>query len=89
MLQSIILFAKLAHAFGIYLLHPALIMVCDKLFARTNALIDAFFGSFAIVLVLNKHLPRIVLKYCGLALARLADVGVRCAQYCLLFIALI
>ena len=61
-------------SFGIYLLHPALIMVCDKLFARTDAtflvaFIITFLGSFAIVLVLNKLLPRKVLKYCGLALA--------------------
>lgn len=49
-------------------------MVCDKLFARTNAtflitFIIALLGSFAIVLALNKLLSRKVLKYCSLALA--------------------
>ena len=60
-------------SFGIYLLHPAFIMVCDKLIPRSEAtfLITFAFaaaGSFATVLILNKLLPRKALKYTGLAL---------------------
>ena len=61
-------------SFGIYLLHPAFIMVCDKLISRSEAtfLITFAFaatGSFVTILVLNKLLPRKLLKPCGLALA--------------------
>ena len=69
------LFCKIGDAsFGIYLLHPAFIMVCDKLIVRNEAtflitFIFAAAGSFATVLILNKLLPRKALKYCGLALA--------------------
>lgn len=60
-------------SFGIYLLHPAFIMVCDKILARTEAtfviaFVVAFVGSFATVLILNKIIPRKVLKYTGLAI---------------------
>lgn len=60
-------------SFGIYLLHPAFIMVCDKLIVRNEAtfLITFAFaaaGSFATVLLLNKLLPRKALKYTGLGL---------------------
>lgn len=60
-------------SFGIYLLHPALIMLCDKILVRTEAtfvvtFVVAFAGSFATVLVLNKIVPRKALKYTGLAI---------------------
>lgn len=60
-------------SFGIYLLHPAFIMVCDKIITRTEAtfvitFVVAFAGSFATVLVLNKIVPRKALKYTGLAI---------------------
>lgn len=60
-------------SFGIYLLHPAVIMACDKIFARTEAtfvitFVVALAGSFAAVLVLNKIVPRKALKYTGLAI---------------------
>ena len=60
-------------SFGIYLLHPAFIMLCDKILARTEVtfvvtFVVAFAGSFATVLVLNKIVPRKVLKYTGLAI---------------------
>lgn len=60
-------------SFGIYLLHPAFIMVCDKILARTEAtfaitFVVAFAGSFVTVLVLNKIVPRKALKYTGLAI---------------------
>lgn len=60
-------------SFGIYLLHPAFIMVCDEILARTEAtfvitFVVAFAGSFAAVLVLNKIVPRKALKYTGLAI---------------------
>jgi peptidoglycan/LPS O-acetylase OafA/YrhL len=60
-------------SFGVYLLHPAFIMVCDKILARTEAtfvitFVVAFAGSFATVLVLNKIIPRKALKYTGLAI---------------------
>lgn len=60
-------------SFGIYLLHPAFIMVCDKILARAEAtfaitFVVAFAGSFATVLILNKIIPRKALKYTGLAI---------------------
>ena len=60
-------------SFGIYLLHPAFIMLCDKILARTEVTFVitfavAFAGSFATVLVLNKIVPRKALKYTGLAI---------------------
>ena len=60
-------------SFGIYLLHPAFIMVCDELIVRNEAtflitFVFAAAGSFATVLLLNKLLPRKALKYTGLAL---------------------
>ena len=61
-------------SFGIYLLHPAFILVCDKLIPRTEATFLLTFafaaaGSFVTILILNKLLPRKLLKPCGLALA--------------------
>ena len=60
-------------SFGIYLLHPAFILVCDKFLPRTEATFLLTFafaaGSFVTILILNKLLPRKLLKPCGLALA--------------------
>lgn len=60
-------------SFGIYLLHPALIMICDKLIPRSETTfmityLFAVIGSFAIVLILNKIVPKKALKYTGLGL---------------------
>lgn len=59
-------------SFGIYLLHPAFIMVCDKIIARNEvtflvSFVFATAGSFITVLVLNKFVPKKLLKYCGLS----------------------
>lgn len=60
-------------SFGIYLLHPAFIMVCDKLIPRSEAtfmitFLFAAIGSFVTVLILNKIAPKKALKYTGLGL---------------------
>ena len=61
-------------SFGIYLLHPAFIMVSDKLIERNNATFLLIYllvatGSFVTILVINKVIPKKILKYCGLALS--------------------
>ena len=60
-------------SFGIYLLHPAFIMVCDMIIPRSEitfifTFVFAFAGSFAAILILNKIFPKKILKYAGLAL---------------------
>lgn len=60
-------------SFGIHPLHPAFIMLYDKILAHTEAtfvitFVVAFAGSFATVLVLNIIVPRKALKYTGLAI---------------------
>lgn len=59
-------------SFGIYLLHPLFISICDKLFKRNiiTFLITfslSFAGAYITVLMLNKFLPKKLLGYVGLS----------------------
>ena len=68
--------AKDVTSFGIYLLHPLFIMICDKLIPRSEAkflitFVFAFAGSFGTVWLLNKIFPKKVLGVTGLGMKQL------------------
>lgn len=60
-------------SFGIYLLHPLFIMICDKLIPRSGAaflitFVFVFASPFGTVWLLNKIFPKKVLGVTGLGM---------------------